>query len=238
MREIALDTETTGISPRDGHRIIEIGALELMHHLPTGRKLHLYINPEREIDAGAVAVHGITSDFLADKPIFAGIVDEFLAFVGDDPMVIHNASFDMGFLNAELKRLDRPVLPMAQSIDTLMMARKKFPGAQANLDALCRRFEIDNSHRDLHGALVDADLLAAVYIELLGGRQPGLSLVSDNQTEAADHGAPNSTDLDPSLHLDVKPMRPIRAHAPTAEELEAHAKFLKELKNPIWQNDA
>ena len=238
MREIALDTETTGISPRDGHRIIEIGALELMHHLPTGRKLHLYINPEREIDDGAVAVHGITSDFLAEKPIFADIVDEFLAFVGDDPIVIHNASFDMGFLNAELKRLDRPVLPMAQSIDTLMMARKKFPGAQANLDALCRRFEIDNSHRDLHGALVDADILAAVYIELLGGRQPGLSLVSDNQTQAADHGASNSIDFDPSFHLDVKPMRPIRAHAPTAEELEAHAKFLKELKNPIWQNDA
>ncbi|MDC1406881.1 DNA polymerase III subunit epsilon [Candidatus Puniceispirillum sp.] len=238
MRETALDTETTGISPRDGHRIIEIGALELMHHLPTGRKLHLYINPEREIDDGAVAVHGITSDFLADKPVFADIVDEFLAFVGDDPMVIHNASFDMGFLNAELKRLDRPVLPMAQSIDTLMMARKKFPGAQANLDALCRRFEIDNSHRDLHGALVDADLLAAVYIELLGGRQPGLSLDSDSQIQVGDQGAPNSTDPDPSFHLDAKPMRPIRAHAPTTEELKAHAKFLEELKNPIWQNDA
>ena len=238
MREIALDTETTGINPRDGHRIIEIGALELMHHLPTGRKLHLYINPEREIDEGAVAVHGVTSDFLADKPVFADIVDEFLAFVGDDPMVIHNASFDMGFLNAELKRLDRPVLPMAQSIDTLMMARKKFPGAQANLDALCRRFEIDNSHRDLHGALVDADLLAAVYIELLGGRQPGLSLDSDNQTKAADQGASNSIDSDPSFHLDAKPMRPIRPHAPTAEELKAHAKFLEELQNPIWQNDA
>jgi DNA polymerase-3 subunit epsilon len=238
MREIALDTETTGISPRDGHRIIEIGALELMHHLPTGRKLHLYINPEREIDDGAVAVHGITSDFLSDKPVFADIVDEFLAFVGDDPMVIHNASFDMGFLNAELKRLDRPVLPMAQSIDTLMMARKKFPGAQANLDALCRRFGIDNSHRDLHGALVDADLLAAVYVELLGGRQPGLSLDSDNQTQAGDQGASNSMDSDPSFHLDAKPMRPIRLHAPTAEELKAHAKFLEELKNPIWQNDA
>ena len=237
MREIALDTETTGISPRDGHRIIEIGALELMHHLPTGRKLHLYINPEREIDDGAVAVHGITSDFLADKPVFADIVDEFLAFVSDDPMVIHNASFDMGFLNAELKRLDRLVLPMAQSIDTLTMARKKFPGAQANLDALCRRFEIDNSHRDLHGALVDADLLAAVYIELLGGRQPGLSLDSDNHTQAADQGASNSIDAVSSFHLDVKPMRPIRAHGPTAEELKAHAKFLEELKNPIWQND-
>jgi DNA polymerase-3 subunit epsilon len=237
MREIALDTETTGISPRDGHRIIEIGALELMHHLPTGRKLHLYINPEREIDDGAVAVHGITSDFLADKPVFADIVDEFLAFVGDDPMVIHNASFDMGFLNAELKRLDRPVLPMAQSIDTLMMARKKFPGAQANLDALCRRFEIDNSHRDLHGALVDADLLAAVYIELLGGRQPGLSLESGSQTQAGDQSAKNSIDPDPSFHLDAKPMRPIRVHAPTDEELKAHAKFLEEFKNPIWQNE-
>ena len=238
MREIVLDTETTGISPRDGHRIIEIGALELMHHLPTGRKLHLYINPERDIDDGAVAVHGITSDFLVDKPVFADIVDEFLAFVGDDPMVIHNASFDMGFINAELKRLDRPALPMAQSIDTLMMARKKFPGAQANLDALCRRFEIDNAHRDLHGALVDADLLAAVYIELLGGRQPGLSLESHSQNQAADQGAENSIDPDPSFHLDAKPMRPIRAHAPTGEELQAHAKFLEELKNPIWQNDA
>ena len=237
MREIALDTETTGISPRDGHRIIEIGALELMHHLPTGRKLHLYINPETEIDDGAIAVHGITNDFLKDKPVFADIVDEFLAFIGDDPMVIHNASFDMGFINAELKRLDRSVLPMAQSIDTLMMARKKFPGAQANLDALCRRFEIDNSHRDLHGALVDADLLAAVYIELLGGRQPGLSLESDSQTQALDQGVPNSIDSDPSFHLDAKPTRPIRPHAPTPQELKAHAKFLEELKNPIWQND-
>jgi DNA polymerase III subunit epsilon len=238
MREVALDTETTGISSSDGHRIIEIGALELMHHLPTSRKLHLYINPEREIDDGAVAVHGITRDFLADKPVFADIVDDFLSFVGDDPIVIHNASFDMGFINAELKRLGRPALPMAQSIDTLIMARKKFPGAQANLDALCRRFEIDNSHRDLHGALVDADLLAGVYIELLGGRQPGLSLESDSQTQAADRGVPNSVDPDVTSNLGAKPMRPIRAHAPTAEELKAHVKFLEELKNPIWQNDA
>ena len=238
MREIALDTETTGISPSDGHRIIEIGALELMHHLPTGRKLHLYINPERDIDDGAVAVHGITSNFLADKPVFADIVDEFQAFIVDDPLVIHNANFDMGFINAELKRLDRPALPMAQSIDTLMMARKKFPGAQANLDALCRRFDIDNSHRDLHGALVDADLLAAVYIELLGGRQPGLSLEPDIQTQTVDQGAQNSMDPGSTFHLDAKPMRPIRAHAPTTKELRAHAKFLEELKNPIWQNDA
>ena len=184
MREIVLDTETTGISPRDGHRIVEIGALELMHHLPTGRRLHLYINPERDIDEGAIAVHGITSDFLADKPIFADVAEEFLAFIGSDPLVIHNASFDMAFINAELARIDRPVLEIGQSIDTLAIARKKFPGAQANLDALCRRFEIDNTHRDLHGALLDADLLARVYIELLGGRQPGLLLDADQNSRS------------------------------------------------------
>ena len=183
MREIVLDTETTGISPRDGHRIIEIGALELMHHLPTGNKLHIYINPERDIDDGAVAVHGLTSAFLSDKPLFAEIVDEFLSFIGDAPLVIHNASFDMGFINAELDKIQHPTLPMDRAIDTLAMARKKFPGAQANLDALCRRFEIDNSHRDLHGALVDADLLASVYVELLGGRQPGLSLGAENKND-------------------------------------------------------
>ena len=160
MREIVLDTETTGISPRDGHRIIEIGALELMHHLPTGKKLHIYINPERDIDDGAVAVHGLTNAFLSDKPLFAEIVDEFLSFIGDAPLVIHNATFDMGFINAELDKIQHPTLPMNRAIDTLAIARKNFPGAQANLNALCRRFEIDNSHRDLHGALVDADLLA------------------------------------------------------------------------------
>jgi len=237
MREIALDTETTGISPRDGHRIIEIGALELMHHVPTGRKLHLYINPERDIDEGAVAVHGITSEFLADKPAFADIVDEFLAFIGDDPLVIHNASFDMSFINAELKRLNRPLLPMSQSIDTLMMARKKFPGAQANLDALCRRFEIDNTHRDLHGALIDADLLAGVYIELLGGRQPGLLLdtASQNQTDAKITSI--GADSGPKFEIDGTNFRPIRAHAPTADELEAHANFVAGIKDPIWLHD-
>ena len=238
MREIVLDTETTGISAADGHRIIEIGALELVNHTPTGNNLHLYINPQRDIEDGAFAVHGISSEFLADKPVFADIVEQFMQFVGEDQMVIHNASFDMAFINAELARLSLPEYPMSRAVDTLAMARKKFPGAQANLDALCRRFEIDNSHRDLHGALVDADLLAAVYIELLGGRQPGLLLESDSQTKAADQGEPNSIDPDPSFHLDAKPKRPIRAHAPTAAELKAHAKFLEELKNPIWQNDA
>jgi len=238
MREIALDTETTGINPRDGHRIIEIGALELMHHLPTGKKLHLYINPERDIDDGAVAVHGLTNEFLNDKPVFAAIVDEFLAFIGDAPLVIHNASFDMGFINAELEKLQRSPLPMDLSIDTLAMARKKFPGAQANLDALCRRFEIDNSHRDLHGALVDADLLASVYIELLGGRQPGLSLDVDAKTDPKP--MPNLsgvTSASLTIDKDAKPPRPVRPHHPTAEEQAAHDAFVAQLKDPIWRKN-
>ena len=235
MREIVLDTETTGINPRDGHRIIEIGALELMHHLPTGKELHIYINPEREIDDGAVAVHGLTSSFLSDKPVFAEIVDEFLSFIGEAPLVIHNASFDMGFINAELDKIQRPPLPMDRAIDTLAMARKKFPGAQANLDALCRRFEIDNSHRDLHGALVDADLLASVYVELLGGRQPGLSLGAENKndTVAVAIDAEQASSM-LQIDRDKKPVRPIRPHAPTAEETAAHDTFLAKLKDPIW----
>jgi len=235
MREIVLDTETTGISPLDGHRIIEIGALELMHHLPTGEKLHIYINPERDIDDGAVAVHGLTSAFLSDKPLFAEIVDEFLSFIGDAPLVIHNASFDMGFINAELDKIQHPPLPMDRTIDTLAMARKKFPGAQANLDALCRRFEIDNSHRDLHGALVDADLLASVYVELLGGRQPGLSLGAENKNDTA-AVAIDAEQVSSMLQIDrdKKAVRPIRPHVPTAEETAAHDAFLAKLKDPIW----
>ena len=235
MREIVLDTETTGINPRDGHRIIEIGALELMHHLPTGKELHIYINPEREIDDGAVAVHGLTSSFLSDKPVFAEIVDEFLSFIGEAPLVIHNASFDMGFINAELDKIQRPPLPMDRAIDTLAMARKKFPGAQANLDALCRRFEIDNSHRDLHGALVDADLLASVYVELLGGRQPGLSLGADSKIDIpAAVINPDTASSMLQIDRDNKPVRPIRPHAPSAEEQAAHDVFLAKLKDPIW----
>jgi DNA polymerase-3 subunit epsilon len=232
MREIVLDTETTGISPRDGHRIIEIGALELMHHLPTGRSLHLYINPERDIDEGAVAVHGITLEFLADKPVFADVVEEFLAFISSDPLVIHNASFDMAFINAELTRVDRPVLEIDQSIDTLAIARKKFPGAQANLDALCRRFEIDNTHRTLHGALLDADLLARVYIELLGGRQPGLLLDADQDSKSKASG--DEAFENPNFQIDANNVRPLRSHAPTEDELKAHAEFVACLKDPVW----
>ena len=235
MREIVLDTETTGLSWRDGHRIVEIGALELMHHLPSGKRLHLYINPEREIDEGAAAVHGLTNAFLCDKPLFAEIVDEFLTFIGDAPLVIHNASFDLGFINAELDRIQHPLLPMERAIDTLVIARKKFPGAQANLDALCRRFEIDNGHRDLHGALVDADLLASVYVELLGGRQPGLSLGAENKNDTiavATIAEQESSVL--RVDPNKKTIRPARPFAPTAEETAAHDAFLAKLKDPIW----
>ena len=235
MREIVLDTETTGLSWRDGHRIVEIGALELMHHLPTGKRLHLYINPERDIDEGAAAVHGLTNEFLRDKPLFAEIVDELFSFIGDAPLVIHNASFDLGFINAELDRIQYPLLPMERAIDTLEIARKKFPGAQANLDSLCRRFEIDNVHRDLHGALVDADLLASVYVELLGGRQPGLLLGDENKNDTMAvaiiaEQEPSVLRVDPNK----KTIRPARSYTPSAAETAAHDAFLAKLKDPIW----
>ncbi len=177
MREICLDTETTGLKPEEGHRVIEIGAVELHNHIPTGRTFHVYINPERDVPEEAVKVHGLTAEFLADKPTFAEIVDDFLAFIGEDaPLVIHNAEFDRKFLNWELSIVGRPAIPPERCIDTLEIARRKFPGAQNTLDALCRRFGVDNSARELHGALLDAQLLADVYIELIGGRQIDLSL--------------------------------------------------------------
>jgi len=233
MREIALDTETTGIDPKEGHRIIEIGALELVNHMPTGDQFHIYINPERDIDAGAVAVHGLTNDFLDDKPLFADIVDAFLGFIGEDPLVIHNAPFDMGFINAELEKTGRPALPMERAVDTLAMARRKFPGAQANLNALCRRFEIDNTHRDLHGALVDADLLASVYIELLGGRQPDLSL-EPSRVAAKSKDRPTSGEEVDGFALQEDPSKFDRPHAPSEAEKAAHARLLEGFKDPIW----
>lgn len=179
MREIVLDTETTGLSPQDGHRLVEIGCLELVNHVATGNTFHTYIDPERDMPDGAFQVHGLSTEFLRGKPKFADIADDFLRFIGDDPLVIHNANFDMGFINWELKASGRPALPMSRAIDTLDMARKKFPGAQNNLDALCRRFNVDNSGRTKHGALLDSELLAEVYLELMGGRQPGLVLQAD-----------------------------------------------------------
>ena len=164
MREIALDTETTGFDALKGDRIVEIGCVELFNHLPTGEVFHRYLNPERDMPEEAFKVHGLSAQFLADKPLFSAVAADFIAFIGDSPLVIHNAEFDMRFLNAELARLSLPTLPMSRSIDTVAMARKRFPGAQANLDALCRRFEIDNTHRTRHGALLDAELLADLVL--------------------------------------------------------------------------
>ncbi|MFT5001273.1 MAG: DNA polymerase-3 subunit epsilon, partial [Planctomycetota bacterium] len=174
MREIVLDTETTGFDPKSGDRIVEIGAIELMNHMPTGAIYHQYINPERAMPADAFAVHGLGDEFLRDKPVFKNIASDFIEFIGDSKLIIHNASFDMKFLNAELDWVGRSKLPMDQAIDTLEIARRKFPGAQNSLDALCRRFTVDNSSREKHGALLDSELLAEVYLELIGGRQPDL----------------------------------------------------------------
>ncbi len=222
MREITLDTETTGLNPDAGDRVVDIGCVELVNHLPTGRSFQRYVNPERDMPPGAQAVHGLTTEFLSDKPVFGDIVDDLLAFLGDSPLVIHNAEFDLGFLNAELKRLGRPPLPAARAIDTVHLARRKFPGAQASLDALCRRFDIDISDRAVHGALKDARLLADVYLELVGGRQPGLELANAATAEAAADGAGGG--------------RVPRPHAPTPDEEAAHARFVDGLSEPVWRS--
>lgn len=204
MREIVLDTETTGFEPFEGDRLVEIGAVELIGHMPTGRTFHKYINPQRDMPESAFKVHGLSAEFLSDKPVFAQVAQEFLDFIGTDKLVIHNASFDMKFLNAELGWAGHDRLPDHQAIDTLDMARRKFPGSPASLDALCRRFGIDNSARTLHGALLDSEILAEVYLELIGGRQPGLVLA---QRQARRPGAepgewkprPRSQPLPPRL---------------------------------------
>ncbi len=224
MREIVLDTETTGLSPDNGDRIVEIGCVELHNLVPTGATYHQYINPERPMPLEAFQVHGLSDEFLSDKPVFAEIVGDFLDFVGDARLVIHNASFDMGFINAELKTLGFATIPMGQSVDTVRMAREKFPGAQASLDALCRRFNIDNSARTKHGALLDAELLAEVYLELMGGRQRGFGLTADTDRSAA-----SATPVE-------RIARPARPHAATDEELAAHREFLKQLSEPVWEN--
>ena len=186
MREIVLDTETTGFEPSEGHRIVEIGAIELLNHVPTGRTYHQYINPERAMPKEAFDVHGLGDDFLRDQPKFAQIAAAFVEFVGSDStLVIHNAAFDMKFLNAELGWAGHPVMPMDRALDTVAMARRKFPGSPASLDALCRRFGIDNSAREKHGALLDSELLAEVYLELIGGRQPDFALSVTTETVGA-----------------------------------------------------
>ncbi len=219
MREVVLDTETTGLDPTTGDRIVEIGAVELLNHMPTGEVYHQYINPERDMPAEAFAVHGLSIEFLSDKPVFADVAQQFLDFIQDSPLVIHNAAFDMKFLNAELEWCRKPKIPMAQALDTLAIARKKFAGAQNSLDALCRRFGIDNTNRTLHGALLDSEILAEVYLELIGGRQPDFALKVVQSTGA---NTP-SGDYTP-------PARPRPLPSPvTDEESAAHLEFIKDL---------
>ena len=223
MREIVLDTETTGLSAKNGDRLVEIGCVELINHLPSGQVYHQYINPGVSMPREAEEVHGLSDEFLSDKPGFSAIADGFLGFIAAAPLIIHNAPFDMGFINSELVRIKRNPLPSSQAIDTVLMARKKYPGSPASLDALCRRFEIDNTARTLHGALLDAELLAEVYLELIGGRQPGLVLANSPLDDS------NSKEIE---RIDRKP----RPHQPTAQELIAHADFITQLKNPIWKD--
>lgn len=226
MREIVLDTETTGFDPQTGDRIVEIGAVELEGHIATGRHYHQYINPERSMPEDAFAVHGLGDEFLADKPLFKEIAQDFLDFIGDAKLVIHNASFDMKFLNAELGWIGKPALPMDRSIDTVAIARRKFPGSPASLDALCRRFRIDNSARTLHGALLDSEILAEVYLELIGGRQPDFALaeIKSESTEVSGQVGPRSARpkaLEPRL---------------TEAEREAHGAFIQRLgEDAVWR---
>lgn len=227
QREVVLDTETTGVKAQNGDRIVEIGCLELVNHMPTGRTFHAYLNPERDMPAEAERVHGLSSAFLADKPLFAEVADDFLGFIGDAPLIIHNAPFDMGFLNVELAMIGRAPLDAARAIDTLVIARQKFPGAPASLDALCKRFGVDLSTRTLHGALLDSELLAAVYLELIGGRQPQLIAV-DADTDLTSWQAPAPA----SIRRERPAPLPPRV---TEEELAAHRAFIETLgEDALW----
>ncbi|MCF8486901.1 MAG: DNA polymerase III subunit epsilon [Rhodobacteraceae bacterium] len=231
MREIVLDTETTGFEPSEGHRIVEIGAVELFNHLPTGKTYHQYINPERMMPKEAFDVHGLGDDFLRDKPVFRAIGQAFLDFVGDAKLVIHNAAFDMKFLNAELKAAGFALLPTNQAIDTLMIARSKFPGSPASLDALCRRFGVDNSAREKHGALLDSEILAEVYLELVGGRQPDFVLAQGNRSgQQANSSLATSGDWRPRPRPTPLPTRLTQAEA------DAHLSFVDKLGDAaIWK---
>ncbi len=224
VREIVLDTETTGFDPLEGHRMVEIGCIELLNHRPTKNVFHKYINPERSMPIEAYDVHGLSEEFLSDKPVFQVIAQEFLDFIGTDPLIIHNAAFDMRFINAELTRCKKRPIPMDRAIDTLAMARRAFPGAQASLDALCRRFGIDNSSRTYHGALLDSELLAAVYFELIGGQEPGLALASQT-----------SQDTQMTYHK-KRVFREPRTFSASKSEIEQHQEFLKSLKTPLWSD--
>ncbi len=223
-REISLDTETTGFKPQEGHRMCEIGCVEMINRVRTGKVFHMYVNPERSMPDAAYNVHGLSEDFLKDKPVFKNIADEFLEFVGDSRLIIHNAEFDMRFINAELTHARKHNIPNDQVFCTLLHARKTFPGSPASLDALCRRFGIDNSHRTHHGALLDAELLADMYLELMGGSQVSMELASLSQ-DTEDKNAPKIE------KVTVQP----RSFPANEEEVSAHKKFIAEnIKEPLW----
>lgn len=224
MREIVLDTETTGLDPFQGHRIVEIGCVELINGMPSGAVYQQYINPERDMPEGAFNVHGLSQKFLQAFPLFKDVAAKFLDFIGTDPLVIHNATFDMKFLNAELKWLNLDIIKENTIVDTLVMARKKFPGSPASLDALCRRFEINNTHREKHGALLDSEILAEVYLELTGGRQKGLFLGGVSETIEGEESCSFS-----------KKIFPKRFFPATQDEKEKHKNFLDEIKDSIWR---
>ena len=228
MREIVFDTETTGLSFTAGDRLVEIGCVEMINRVETGRTFHAYFHPERAMPAEAQRIHGLSDAFLSDKPKFHEKVEELLEFIGDSVLVAHNATFDFGFLNGELKKLGRDIISLERMIDTVAMARQRHPGAKHSLDALCTRYGIDRSHRVLHGALLDAQLLCQVYVELTGGRQIGLTLVSEEDVVIP------VLDADPRA---AQP-RPMRIFAPSDDELARHTAFVAKLKNPLWGADA
>lgn len=225
MREIIFDTETTGFDPNSGDRVVEIGCIELVNSMPTGKTFHKYVNPERDVPEQAARIHGLRADFLADHPVFADVAEAFLEFVGEAPLVAHNADFDRKFINWELENAGFEPIAAARMIDTLVIARSRFPGAQNSLDALCKRLGVDNSHRSLHGALLDCELLSEVYLELSGGRQASLDLAPDNAQTGAGAGENAGAKTKTRAH---------RSFPPSEEELAAHAGFIAELKNPVW----
>jgi DNA polymerase-3 subunit epsilon len=225
VREIVFDTETTGLNPASGDRMVEIGCVEIYNRVETGRHFHAYFFPERDMPHDAELVHGLSAAFLSDKPLFSESAEALLDFLEDSPLVAHNAGFDFGFLNFELERCGRPAVSMTRMVDTLTLARSKHPGAKHSLDALCVRFGIDRSHRIKHGALLDAQLLAQVYVELTGGRQIGLGLVADTSRVSVQASARPVTIREP---------RPARPHFAAAEELERHRAFIAQLVNPLW----
>lgn len=230
MREIVFDTETTGLDPKSGDRMVEIGCVEMVNRVATGATYHAYYNPERDMPSAAEAVHGLSISFLETKPLFASQADELLEFLGDAPLVAHNAGFDFGFLNNELELIGRKPIEMSRMVDTVAIARKRHPGAKVSLDALCSRYGVDRSHRVKHGALLDAELLAQVYVELMGGRQIGLELAADLQSDGEVEGgrsrrtAPNG------------PRREPRPHAASAAEIARHKEFLERIENPVWSS--